>query len=410
MSKALIIAKREFLATAANKAFVVITLLGPLLILALTVLPSVVSTSGVASAGAVVAVVGGDGATRIALAAALAPAKAAVEDAADEAAARAGIASGRYAAALLLPAGWTDASTLRLLAKTGTDYALYARVEGSVAAMAREAHAAASGVDPALVKRLLSAPGIDVAVPGKEGRGPGGGLDQYLGILFTVLAFVMLMYMTVLLYGQLIGRSVIQEKSSKTVEFMLSSVSSRQLLAGKILGPGLAGLLQYAFWIGVAAAGIGLLGPVLHLQLPPTLSSGNLLALVAFFIPAYFLYSSIYAALGAGAEDEQHLTQLAWPLMICLMIPMVLLNLFLSNPNSAVSVFCSYFPLTSPIVMLIRVLVSPPAWWELAASYAILLASVWGAYVLAAKVFRIGILMTGKRRKLGEILRWAAIR
>ena len=92
------------------------------------------------------------------------------------------------------------------------------------------------------------------------------------------------------------------------------------------------------------------------------------------------------------------------------MIPMVFVNLFLSSPNSGLSVFFSYFPLTSPIVMLIRVLVSPPAWWELASSCAILLASVWGAYRLAAKVFRVGILMTGKRRKLGEIIRWAAIR
>ena len=97
MNKTLIVAKHEFLATAANKAFVVITLLGPLLILALTVLPSAIAASGAANAPSVVAIVGADDATRAAMAAALAPAKAAVEGAADETAARAGIASGRYA-------------------------------------------------------------------------------------------------------------------------------------------------------------------------------------------------------------------------------------------------------------------------------------------------------------------------
>jgi ABC-2 type transport system permease protein len=410
MNKTLLVAKHEFLATAANRAFVIITLIGPLLILALTVLPSVLATRGQTSAGSTLAVVGADEPTLAALAAALAPAKAIVASAADEGTARSGIASGRYAAALLLPGLWTEARTLTLLAKTGTDYAFYSRIEAVAAALSRDARAAASGIDPALVRRLLAGPGFDVVVPGKEAKGSGGGLDQYLGILFTVLAFVMLMYMTVLLYGQLIGRSVILEKSSKTVEFMLSSVSSRDLLAGKILGPGLAGLIQYAFWVAIALAGIGVLGPALHVSLPSTLTAGNLFWLVAFFVPAYFLYSSIYAALGAGAEDDQHLTQLALPLLVFLMLPLVLLNFFLSSPNSAISVICSFFPLTSPIVMLIRVLVSPPAWWQLALSYAILLASVWGAYRLAAKVFRVGILMTGKRRRLSEILRWASLK
>jgi ABC-2 type transport system permease protein len=92
------------------------------------------------------------------------------------------------------------------------------------------------------------------------------------------------------------------------------------------------------------------------------------------------------------------------------MIPLVMINGFVSNPDSSLSIALSYFPLTSPIVMLIRVLVSRPAFWELALSYGLLLASVLGAAVFAAKIFRIGILMTGKKRKLGEILRWFAVK
>jgi ABC-type Na+ efflux pump, permease component len=405
------VAKHEFLVTAANKAFVVITLLGPILILALSVLPGLLAANGSGSTGSVIALVGGDQGVAASLPLALAEAKAKVETVADEQAARDGISSGRYSAALILGADWQNADKATLLAKTGTDYALYARIEAAIGAMARQAKAAKSGVDPAVLASILKTPSLDVQrLDRSDSSSNSGGVDAYLGILFTALAFVMLMYMTVLLYGQLIGRSVLQEKSAKTVEIMLSSVSPRDLLAGKILGPGLAGLIQYAFWIIVALAGIKLIGPHFHIAMPATLTATNLAWLVAFFIPAYFLYASAYAALGAGAEDEQHLGQLAWPLLIFLMIPMVMISPLVTNPDSAIAIVFSYFPLTSPIVMLIRVLVSTPAWWELAISYALLLISVWAMARLAAKVFRVGILMTGKRRDLGEILKWIAVK
>jgi ABC-2 type transport system permease protein len=415
MNKTLLVAKHEFFATAANKAFVVITLLGPFLILAVSVLPGLAAKSGAGSAGSVVAVVGAQAPLELALSASLAEVKSRLEVVGDEAAAAAGIESGRYAAALVLGPGAGAAGGDILYTKTGTDYALYARIEGVYGALSRQARAAASGVDPALLAKILEGPGLEIRKLGKEGaegpvKGSGNGVDAYVGILMTVLAFVMLMYMTILLYGQLIGRSVIQEKSSKTVEIMLSTVSSRQLLVGKILGPGLAGIIQYAVWIGLGLAGISLAGPALGVSIPQSLSAANLLWLIAFFVPAYFLYASLYAALGAGAEDEQNLAQLAWPILIFLMIPMVMINLFVSSPDSAVSVILSYFPLTSPIVMLIRVLVSPPAPWEIGLSYAILLASIWAAARIAAKVFRIGILMTGKKRKLGEIVTWAFVK
>jgi ABC-2 type transport system permease protein len=410
MNKTLLVARHEFLVTAANKAFVAITLLGPILILAVSVLPGLLATSSVASAGSVVAVVGGDGdrdgGIAASMSAALAEGKSRAEAVPDEAVARGGVLSGRYSAAVILPSDWTTADQVTLLVKTGTDYILYSRVGSAVDALSREARAAASGIDPAAIRKVLKSPRLDVQQLGKKESGSHGGADAYLGILFTVLAFVMLMYMTVLLYGQLIGRSVLQEKSNKTVEIMLSSVSSRELMAGKILGPGLAGLIQYAFWIVVALGGIKVLGPSLHIAMPSALTAGNLFWLVAFFLPAYFLYSSIYAALGAGAEDEQHLTQLAWPLLLFLMVPIFLINLLLSNPDSTISAILSYFPLTSPIVMLIRILVSPPALWKIGVSYALLLVSVWAAVLFSAKVFRIGVLMTGKKRKLGEIIRW----
>ncbi len=409
MNKLFKVARREFLATAANKAFVIITLLGPILILAVSVLPSLAATGGVSSGGAV-AVVGGDS-FKNTLASALGG-DVSVVAAESEDAAKSGVLEGRYSAALVLPPGWENAERLSFYSKTGTEIVLYSKVASVIDAASREARASVSGVAPEVLQKILKGPSLDLKKlsADKPESASSSGANDYLGILLTVLGFVMLMYMTVLLYGQLIGRSVIQEKTLKTVEIMLSSVSPRHLLWGKILGPGAAGLIQYAFWIAMALGVTSILGPSLDIKLPDTLSAVNLLWLVVFFVPAYFLYAALYAALGAGAEDEQHLGQLAWPVIIFLIIPMVMINTFVMTPNSSISVFFSYFPLTSPIVMLIRVLVAPPAAWEIALSYVVLLASVVGAGMLAAKIFRVGILMTGKRRKLGEIIKWVTIK
>lgn len=410
MNKLFKVARREFLATAANKAFVIITLLGPVLILAVSVLPSLFAT-GAAASGSKLALVGGGEAIRPALAAALGGDSSVVQ-VEDAEAAKAGVLDGSYSAALVLEPGWASAKNIPYYSKTGTDIVLYSKVASIVDSVSREARAQASAIDPALLASILKGPSVDMRklAVDSSAESQSSGANDYLGIMLTVLGFVMLIYMTVLLYGQLIGRSVLQEKTLKTVEIMLSSVSPRHLLWGKILGPGAAGLIQYGFWIFMALGVSSLFGSSLGIAMPDALSAGNLLWLVAFFVPAYFLYAAIYAALGAGAEDEQHLGQLAWPVIIFLIIPMVMINVFVMTPDSSISVFFSYFPLTSPIVMLIRVLVAPPAAWEIALSYGILLASVLAAGMLAAKIFRVGILMTGKRRKLGEILKWVAIK
>jgi ABC-2 type transport system permease protein len=407
MSKLFKIAKREFLATAANKAFVVITLIGPFLILAISILPGLAAAGG-SKSGSVVALVGGGGAMRPALESALGGGSS-VAPLADEAAAKAGVLDGTYSAALVLQQEWESAKGIPFYSKTGTDIMLYTKVSAVVDAVSRQERAAVSGVAPEVIDKVLNGPRLDLIKIGGDREKSGSGVNDYLGILLTVMGFVMLIYMTVLLYGQLIGRSVLQEKTLKTVEIMLSSVSPRDLLWGKILGPGAAGLIQYGFWIAMALGATSLLGPSLNIKLPEALTPANFGWLVAFFVPAYFLYAAIYAALGAGAEDEQHLSQLAWPVIIFLMIPLVLINTFVMTPDSTISVILSYFPLTSPIVMLIRVLVAPPAAWEIALSYGILVASVLAAGALAAKIFRVGILMTGKRRKLGEIIKWVAI-
>ncbi len=208
----------------------------------------------------------------------------------------------------------------------------------------------------------------------------------------------------------MIGRSVVQEKTNKTVEVLLSSVSARALMFGKILGLGLAGLVQYAVWIGMGTFALKVLGPALGVGLPGSVTMQSFFWLALFFVLAYFLYAAGYAALGAAAEDEHHLGQLAWPLIIFLIVPMVLISTMVMNPSGPLVMALSFFPMTSPIVMLVRVLVSTPAWWELALCLGLLVGTIYGIAILGAKIFRVGILMSGKRPNIGEVLRWVRVR
>ncbi len=128
--------------------------------------------------------------------------------------------------------------------------------------------------------------------------------------------------------------------------------------------------------------------------------------LVLFFILAFFLYCSLYAALGAASQDEQHLTQLAWPLIVFLAVPVVMISAVIVSPNAPLIVGMSLFPLTAPVVMFLRIVVGAATAGEVLASIGILLATIAGVVALSAKIFRVGLLMTGKRFGLGEVLRW----
>jgi ABC-2 type transport system permease protein len=230
-----------------------------------------------------------------------------------------------------------------------------------------------------------------------------------LTVLMTGLVFAMLLYMTTLLYGQVIGRSVLTEKTSKTVEIMLSSVRPMDLMFGKILGKALASLLQYGVWVGISALVVGLLGPKIGVHVNLGLSLATLGYLVLFFLLAFFLYCSLYAGLGAASEDEQHLGQLAWPVIIFLVIPVVMISPIITTPNSPFVVVLSLFPLTAPIVMLLRISVGAAQTWEILVSIGLLLLSIAGVIWLSAKIFRVGILMQGKRFTFAEVIRLARL-
>ena len=147
-------------------------------------------------------------------------------------------------------------------------------------------------------------------------------------------------------------------------------------------------------------------GPKFALTIPSAVNGTNFAYLFTFFVLAFFLYAAIYAALGAASEDEQHLTQLSWPALIFLIIPLMMISPIVFNPGSSVAVFFSLFPLTAPLVMLLRVLVVTPPLWQLLLCYGLLIVTIGAIIILSAMIFRVGILMTGKRFSIKQIISW----
>jgi ABC-2 type transport system permease protein len=234
------------------------------------------------------------------------------------------------------------------------------------------------------------------------------GVREERGITFIIsIFFLMVLYMTLMLYGAAVMRSIIEEKTSRVFEVLLSSVKPMELLAGKILGGAAVGLTQYAVWILMAlVAGSGMLGS-LRTQMGEISVPGSLLFYFAlFFVLGYLLYSTMFAALGAVVNSEQEAQQLQMTVMWFLIIPILVAQLVIRAPNSTAAVVLSLIPFFTPMLMFLRInLITPPA-WQVALSIALLLATNFAVLWLSARIYRVGILMYGKRPTLPELVRW----
>jgi ABC-2 type transport system permease protein len=248
-------------------------------------------------------------------------------------------------------------------------------------------------------------------------------------------AFGYLIMMFIIIYGNMVMRSVIEEKTNRIIEIIISSVKPFQLMIGKIVGTSLAGLLQFAIW---AIIGLGLMfaastffgvnvGPTA--KIPPVLMqsmSNNfsgmmqmglreawnlpiasiLIGFVVYFIGGYFLYSSFYAAIGAAVDNQTDSQQFLLPIIMPLILS-VYIGFFtvVNDPHGTIAVVFSMIPLTSPIVMLMRIPFGVP-WWQIAISVSLLFASFFLVVWFAAKIYRVGILMYGKKPTWKELYKW----
>jgi ABC-2 type transport system permease protein len=226
-------------------------------------------------------------------------------------------------------------------------------------------------------------------------------------ILSYVLSFTL--YMTMMFYGYYVMRGVLEEKSSRIVEVIVANVRPMELMLGKIFGVGAVGLTQYAIWVLVAMnlAVPGLLG-ITALEGSTALVSPTLLVFfVVFFILGYFMFASFYAAIGAAFNTEEEAQQMQTVVSIFMALSLMFMFPVLANPDSTLSLLLSLIPLFAPVLFFVRMTVQMPPLWQTALCLTLLVAFIFLIARFAAAVYRIGILMYGKRPTLGEIVRWA---
>ena len=224
------------------------------------------------------------------------------------------------------------------------------------------------------------------------------------------IALVMLLYFALLMYGIITMRSVLEEKTTRTMESLISTVRPFQLLAGKILGVAAVAFTQFLIWMTALAlvftygaflsamSGV----PISGVHIPVSL----LIYALIFFVLGYFMYASFYAAIGSACSNEQDAQQLQWPATLPLVFSVVIFGVVLSDPSSHASIVLSEIPLFAPILMTLRISVQTPPFWQIALSIALLIAAIVGVVWVSARVYRVGVLMYGKRPNLPELLRW----
>jgi ABC-2 type transport system permease protein len=318
---------------------------------------------------------------------------------------RAEINSDKLDAYLVIPSDLNQ--SVELHTKNPGNFSLLGPIIAAVNQAVIEARLSARGIHVDNVRELVHAADLRVIKVSKTGESVERG--QTLGV---AIALVILLYTTLLMYGIITMRSVLEEKTSRTMEVLISAVTPSELLAGKILGVAGVAFTQFLIWTaslallgsyGAAMAAMSGAGSILSaLHVPLSL----LLVAVVYFFGGYFLYSAMFAAVGAACSNEQDAAQLQWIAMAPLVFTMVIYSLVLNDPTSRVSIILSEIPFFAPVLMPLRVSLQTPPAWQLALSIGLLFGSIAVVIYGSAKIYRVGILMYGKRPTLPELVRW----
>jgi ABC-2 type transport system permease protein len=318
---------------------------------------------------------------------------------------RSRINSEKIDAYLWIPADATQSFELHM--RNPDNFALIGPLSGAVDQAVISARLSDRGVHLGDVKEILR--GTDLKLLKVSEAGESVEKGQSIGI---AIALVILLYTALLMYGIITMRSVLEEKTTRTMEVLISAVTPFELLLGKILGVAAAAFTQFAIWMistallfsygALAAAGMGAGSALSGVHIPISL----VLYAGVFFFGGYFLYSAMFAAIGSACSNEQDAQQLQWIAMAPLVFCMVIYSLVLNDPSSTTSIVLSEIPFFSPVLMALRISLQTPPFWQIALALVLLFLTTIVSIYASAKIYRIGILMYGKRPSIVEMFRW----
>jgi ABC-2 type transport system permease protein len=280
------------------------------------------------------------------------------------------------------------------VAKSKADVVTKGRLEDAIRGALTRERLAGSGMKAGEVDSLLAPIQLETTGTGEHS---GAAFGSAYGMFF-------LMYFIILFYGMNVARSIIEEKTSRIFEVLLATVKPAEMLAGKVIGVGAVGLTQVGIWIALAVGVVAssLIGSNVHI-LP---SGGQSVLFIVFFLLGYLLYSSIAAALGAMTNSEQELQQMQIFLMMPLILCSVIIFNVVTNPDGPLAKAFSFIPFTTPLIMYTRVIVGKPSPIAVAGSILEMIVTIAVVLWVSSRIYRVGILMYGKKPNLPEILRW----
>ena len=450
MAKLWAIIKREYLERVQNKWFVVSTLLAPLFFSAMIFLPAVLTMRSMRSAevsnfvildatgigmGARVdsairaarprtaadSVPAADPSIRVQTVEPGAPLIQAESLAAQEVRAK------RTRGYLVLDPGAVTGDSARYVGENASSRAVVDRIERAARDVSLGLRLEGAGIDPAKVQQLT---GKRLRLSTERLTATGRGRTGIGNIMFG-MAVTLLLYLSIILYGQNVMRGVMEEKQTRVAEVVVSSVSPDKLLAGKILGVGAVGLTQQILWFGLTAAIGAYIAPFFARSARataqemmaqggaasardmsalmggmPSITFGQVVLLLVFFLIGYFLYSALFAAVGAMVNDEREAQQALGPVMVILIGSSFLMQPVMFNPSSDLARWASLIPFSAPIIMPLRMaMVQVPA-TDIAIAIVGGILTVALFSWLAARIYRVGLLMYGKKPSMVELVRW----
>jgi ABC-2 type transport system permease protein len=303
---------------------------------------------------------------------------------------------------LVIPEEVSEEGKATFYGKRAGNLKAYERIERALSHAVIGKRLAAEGMDYDSISHMIKGVKVE-ALRLKKGEEKKG---EFMLVYITSFIFIMMLYMTILLWGVAVMRSIIEDKNSRVIEVLLSSLKSKDLMMGKILGVGGVGLTQYAIWAAFAgllwayAMSMGGMGQYIHFT-PMTL-----LFFVIFYVLGFLFYSTLFAMIGSVCNTDQEAQQLQTPVVLCLVFTLVTPMAVLQNPDGAFATIVSLIPFFAPITMFLRINLLMPPVWQIALSIALLVVGIYIAGIVAAKIFRIGILMYGKRPDVREIIKW----
>ena len=415
MRKVWAVIRREFVERVRTKWFWVSGVLGPVFFAAVFLLPALAASSGRNKEIAIADGTGSAFGERITRALNAGPALQAIRVTAGPGvldSLMAEVGARRIDGVLILPADVVTTGIAEYRASNVSSFRDIQELQATLTSLVAAARLERAGIDPSLLTRARE--GINLTttkVSGSKTTGESSAQSFSLAYFMAVILF-----MAISMYGVNVKSSVLEEKTNRIVEVLVSSVHPFYLLLGKVIGVGAVSLFQFLIW-GVTGKALLTLGSAFLGRLSdidkehqlfqvPHLGAPTVAIFLAYFIGGFLLYSAMFAAVGAMSSSEQEAQQAQQPVVYMLVVAFLSMVAMLNDPSSALAVTLSLIPFTSPIAMPVRWVTGNLPAWELGASIALLVTGIVGATWVAARIYRVGILMTGKRPSMRELVRW----